>query len=718
VNALWAARLAMPVAGFMIAHHVAARAIRDAAFLGAWPVSSLPAMVIATSLLVVGAVPVYSRLLDRFGPRAVVSLGFLVSAAIHVLEWRLWGASPWVTVAIYLHVAGLSILLLSGFWSLVSELFDPKAARQSYGRIAAAGTIGGLAGGLAAAQSGTTLSETGALLMLAVLHGCCAFGVFVLGQGRVTATEPARADASSSLFEFRLLRGEPHLRTLALIVVLGTAGAAIADYLLKMAAVEPQNIGTHAGLRQFFAAFYLVVQLATFLAQFLVASVVRRFGLGRTIATLPAGVGAMATLGLLYPVFPIYIGVRGLESVLRGSFFRSAYELIFVPMEQSEKNRAKTFLDVTCDRIGDAVGAGVVQLILLLTALMSGAAAYLSAQLLAVVIGMAAWSLWLASRLDALYLGVVERRLTAHGDATPIVVGSETGWTVLDLAQVERPPRAAADAAPVPPAGLTDAKIRRLADLRSGDRGKVERTLAQLTRPDSLEIAQVVQLLAWDDLVPSARRILEAGVASHVGLLTDVLLDPETDFAIRRRVPRILGTLPERRALEGLLSGLDDARFEVRYQCSRAIHRLVSRHGLTVDAGRVLAAVEREVSVPPQIWHGHRLIDHVDREDDPEAATGASPQEQRNLEHVFSLLAVVLPPEPLTVALQGIRSVDAGLRGVAIEYLESVLPPHIWARLWLLLDPGIAPGSERTSDEAADKLKLSAEILLHRQQKK
>ena len=433
MNPLWAARVAMPVAGFMIAHHVAARAIRDATFLGAWPVSSLPAMVIATSVLVVAAVPVYSRLLERFGARGVVSLGFLLSAATHVLEWRLLGTSPWVAVAIYLHVAGLSILLLSGFWSLTSELFDPRAAKTRYGRIAAAGTIGGLAGGAAAAQSGATLSESGALLMLAALHACCAVGVLVLGGGRASRPGPRASDGPSSLFEFRLLRAEPHLKTLALIVILGTAGAAVADYLLKMQAV--QHIGTDARLRQFFAAFYVVVQVATFLAQFGVGAAVRRLGLGRTIATLPAGVGTMATLGLLFPEFPIFIGVRGVESVLRGSFFRSAYELIFVPMDRAEKNRTKTFLDVTCDRIGDAVGAGMVQLILFSTALFAGAAIYLSAELLAVVIGMAAWSLWLASRLDALYLGVVERRLTAHGDATPIVVGSETGWTILDLTQ-------------------------------------------------------------------------------------------------------------------------------------------------------------------------------------------------------------------------------------------------------------------------------------------
>jgi hypothetical protein len=504
--------------------------------------------------------------------------------------------------------------------------------------------------------------------------------------GGLRGETPAAASSSSSrgrLFEPGLLASAPHLGTLGLIVTLGTSAAAVADYLLKEHAVA--RIRTSAGLLEFFAAFYLVVQLGTFLAQFAVAPVVRRVGLGRTISTLPAGVGTMGVVGLLFGSFPVFVAVRGIESVLRGSFFRSAYELIFVPMAPAEKHRTKTFLDVTCDRIGDAVGAGVVQFFLLF------GTTYLTTELLGVVIAMAGWSLYLANRLDALYLGVVERRLTAHGEAAPVVVGSETGWTVLDLAPADRPNRTMVTEAAPKPQFMEDPTLQRLWDLRSGQRARVERALARAQRPDSLEVAQIVQLLAWDDLVGSARAVLERCAASHVGLLTDTLLDPDADFAIRRRVPRILGTLSDPRALEGLVSGLDDTRFEVRYQCSRAIRRLLSKYSAgAVDATRILAVVERELSVPPQVWHGHRLIDSVERDDDSVIEPDAS-QEQRNLEHVFSLLSTVLPPEPLRVALNGIRSTDPGLRGVAIEYLESVLPPTLWTRLWVLLDVGATP---------------------------
>ena len=106
-------------------------------------------------------------------------------------------------------------------------------------------------------------------------------------------------------------------------------------------------------LLQFFALFYTSTQIATFALQAAVTPVLTRFGLGRTISSLPAGVGLSSAIALLFPVFPTFLFARATEFVLRGSLFRSAYELVFAPMVPDEKRRTKTFLDVACDRAGD-----------------------------------------------------------------------------------------------------------------------------------------------------------------------------------------------------------------------------------------------------------------------------------------------------------------------------------------------------------------------------
>ena len=381
---------------------------------------------------------------------------------------------------------------------------------------------------------------------------------------------------------------------------------------------------------------------------------------------------------------------RGIEAVLRGSWFRSGYELLFVPMAPDEKRHTKTFLDVTCDRAGDALGAMVVQVSLAAAVSLTVYGAYQRSVLLAIVLLMAAAGIVLSRRVDKLYIGVVANRLADQKGVDEVAVQSETGWTLLELPVELRAARAAAaPAAPATAAALLDPHLKRLADLRSGDRARVESALKGLTRPDPVEVTQLLQLLAWDDLAPRVRLTLERVAPSHIGLLSDTLTDREIDFAIRRRIPKILGNVTTAdaagRALTALMAGLEDPRFEVRYQCARAMNRLMARTaGLTVDRDRILAIVERELSVPIQVWQGHRLLDQGEPSEDgvlPPLQMGSS---HRNIEHVFALLATILPREPLQAAFRGIQSADPELRALTLEYFEGVLPPPVLARLWAL----------------------------------
>jgi hypothetical protein len=66
------------------------------------------------------------------------------------------------------------------------------------------------------------------------------------------------------------------------------------------------------------------------------------------------------------------------------------------------------------------------------------------------------------------------------------------------------------------------------------------------------------------------------------------------------------------------------------------------------------------------------------------------------------VLGLALPAEPLRIALHAVQTNDAELRGTALEYLESILPPDVRAQLWPLLDGEAAPPpSEAVSPVAA-----------------
>ncbi|MEQ1730325.1 MAG: hypothetical protein ABL982_18315 [Vicinamibacterales bacterium] len=57
-----------------------------------------------------------------------------------------------------------------------------------------------------------------------------------------------------------------------------------------------------------------------------------------------------------------------------------------------------------------------------------------------------------------------------------------------------------------------------------------------------------------------------------------------------------------------------------------------------------------------------------------------------SLAHVFTLLSLVLPREPMQLAFRGLQTDDEHLRGTALEYLDTVLPPVIRQRLWPFLE--------------------------------
>src|SRR5688572_5484805 len=112
----------------MIANQVAGKATRDALFLSAFDVTSLPYMFIAASLFSLVMVLLFSRILTRFGPSRVLPLSFAASAVLLFGEWLvLRRDTRLASVLLYLHMAGLGSILISGFWSVVNERFDPRA---------------------------------------------------------------------------------------------------------------------------------------------------------------------------------------------------------------------------------------------------------------------------------------------------------------------------------------------------------------------------------------------------------------------------------------------------------------------------------------------------------------------------------------------------------------------------------------------------------------
>src|SRR5215467_11048446 len=172
-------------AAAMVAQHVTGKATRDALLLSHYAVARLPLAITVGSLLSGAVVALLARAVVRFGPGRVAPRVFALHAALLVGEWALaLRFERLAAVVVYLHTAAVGAAIISVFWSVVSESFDPHAARGAVARIGAGATLGGVLGGALAFAVSRTTSVPAALLVMAALSATCAWGIGALARMR------------------------------------------------------------------------------------------------------------------------------------------------------------------------------------------------------------------------------------------------------------------------------------------------------------------------------------------------------------------------------------------------------------------------------------------------------------------------------------------------------------------------------------------------------
>jgi hypothetical protein len=737
------------------AQFVGGKAVRDTLYLRQLPVTTLPAMIAVTSVATLAGVAITAKAIRRVSSSQFASGLFALSAALLAVEWMASFVAPrGVAIAFYLHMTGLGPMLGSGFWLVATERFDPHTAKQRFGQISGAGTIGGLAGGLLA-YGATEFTDVSSMLpLLALLNLFCAWQVTRLARPDALLRPTALTASSESLSPeplsdatavlmpsetrsiFRVLRDAPYLRNLAALVLLGTVGAGLVDYVFK---AQAASIGSGDRLGQFFAIYYAGISVLTFIVQTsLSRRVLERLGLASATGAPSIAVVTGGLVGLLLPPLRSVVVViaRGGEAILRGSLFRSGYELFYTPLALSEKRAAKSAIDVGCDRLGELVGAGIIQLTLLIVAPPQNGV------LLVLAIMCSSAAFLFANRLNHGYVSALERSLINRAveldlsDVEDLTTKTVMLRTLRDGGRKTRraeedtgtqtamapltPTAAGAHASPppVPPAAISaDPDVRKILALRSRDRRAILDVLDGAEEITSPLVPHVVNLLAWDPVAEHAVRGLRTIAEYHVGELTDALLDPNQPFAVRRRLARVFSVCVSQRAVDGLVAALDDLRFEVRYQCARSLAAIQEKNPrIRLDAGAIYDIVRREVDVGRPVWEGHRLLDQVDDEHaDKFVDEFVKGRASQSLTHVFMLLSLVLPSGPLRIAFRGLHTNDPTLRGTSLEYLEGVLPPEIHSRLRPFLEdrPVRAAASRPREEVLADLLRSNDSILLN-----
>lgn len=304
----------------------------------------------------------YSRASRRLARSAIIPVTQVGLLVVILGFWLLFRAElAWAPRAFYVFGRILGILLISQFWTLANDLYDPRQARRVFGFIGGGASLGGLLGGSITA----TLSGVGTTNLLplsaAILGLCIVLVSIILKRGPITAAPAPAAETRGVGAEeaVNLLRRSRHLQVIAFVIGFAALGATIIDLQLNMAADE--LLSSEGAIASFLGWVTVYLSAVGFVVQVgLVSRIHQSLGLTFALLLLPLSLGATALVILSSAVLWAPAAARVLDTTMRYTVDKTTREVLFLPLSADVKYRAKPFVDVTVDRFAKAIGALVL----------------------------------------------------------------------------------------------------------------------------------------------------------------------------------------------------------------------------------------------------------------------------------------------------------------------------------------------------------------------
>ena len=352
------------------AAHTLIETARDSLFLTKVPIGYLPALYLAIAAAGLITTRAGAALEARRKPGAEprfdpVATSLVIGAAITGAFWigTASSARP-VLYALYIWSGIFAAWVAGRLWIRLGAVFTVVQAKRLYGVVGTGAVLGAVLGAAAARASLAWLDVRHLLLIGAALLVATAVGPAALLPRPVAlvqrprTAEPSNAVRSGPAPALGRQIGEvarhPYLvRVLGIVMVTAAVGTAI-DFVFKSEVArtihDPRELAT------FLATVSLVTNVLSLVAQSIGVGVVMRvLGVHRALYVMPLLIafgGGAAVLGL---GFGAAIAMRGVDGSLRQSLQKTSVELLFVPLPDALRARAKPIVDLVGQRGGQAV---------------------------------------------------------------------------------------------------------------------------------------------------------------------------------------------------------------------------------------------------------------------------------------------------------------------------------------------------------------------------
>lgn len=366
--------------------------VREALILADWGAEAKIYASAGQAVLLLGVVPLYSRLAGIMPSRRLIATVLLFFAGCLAVFYALAQFNVNLGIAFYLWVGIFNVMVVAQFWSFANDFYTPDEGKRLFALIGFGMSAGAVFGSVITGLLIKPLGLYQLMLLSAMLLICSLLMTLLIARRREKSGSAAQDQEPDSPLTgrsgFSLVLANRYLLLIGLMMILANLVNTTGEYVLssrvaadrqaavpevvRSAGMSEAEFDTAVSLRSqevgiaignFYANFYSIVNLVGLLAQlFVVSRLIGLIGVRGGLLVLPVlATGSYLVMGI-FPILAVTRWAKSAENATDYSLQNTVRNMLFLPTTRDEKYKAKQAIDTFFVRMGDVMAALLVLL--------------------------------------------------------------------------------------------------------------------------------------------------------------------------------------------------------------------------------------------------------------------------------------------------------------------------------------------------------------------